>query len=89
MLEVLKSPGPPSVEFFRSLPRPADKVWGVYALLLEHPELPPSVYIGSGTNAKIGVFYRLRQYKTQHHRPRLVQAAVRKGYTITHYGLLC
>ncbi|KAK4154607.1 hypothetical protein C8A00DRAFT_32644 [Chaetomidium leptoderma] len=39
-LNVLQSPTPPSLDFFRILraPSPDDKVWAIYYLLLEKPD---------------------------------------------------
>ncbi|KAL6709292.1 hypothetical protein ACN47E_001699 [Coniothyrium glycines] len=43
LASVLSSKTPPSLDVFRGLPQPSGpKKWAVYALTLEHPELPPS-----------------------------------------------
>ncbi|KAK7730000.1 Alpha subunit of the F1 sector of mitochondrial F1F0 ATP synthase [Cytospora paraplurivora] len=90
LFDVLKSPTPPTVDFFRTLPPPpAEKVWADYLLLLEKPGFPPGIYIGSGTNAAYGVTGRFLGYDRGRLVPRFVQKALDNGYTITHRGLLC
>lgn len=94
MLEVLQSPTPPSVEFFRALPDPtvgkkAKKIWAIYAVLMEKVGQRPRVYFGSGTNRQRGVKVRLATYDNGTHVPRLVQCALDQGFTISHRGLLC
>jgi hypothetical protein len=90
--DVLASPEPPSVEFFRSLPRPTsdDKLWAIYAVLMEHDDLPCVLYIGSGTDATGGVFARIKMYTPNYSTlPELVEAAFRKGYRVSSIGMLC
>lgn len=91
LLNVLHSANPPSLSFFRSLPVPApkDKLWGVYCLLLERDGSQPKIYIGSGTNASSGIVARLKNYATLSSLPRLVDLALKQGYSISHSGLLC
>lgn len=87
---VLSTSTPPSLDFFRGLPKPAaSKQWAVYALTLEHPQLQPMLYIGSGTHARDGVQGRHTGYlKGYGVIGRLVQHALNKGYTLT-FGMLC
>jgi hypothetical protein len=90
LASVLSSSQPPSLDFFRRLPKPPVlKVWAVYALILEHLELQPVLYIGSGTNAKGGVQARYTGYQTgAGNIPRLVQLALDQGYSLS-FGMLC
>ncbi|KAM0281006.1 hypothetical protein ACHAQH_003735 [Verticillium albo-atrum] len=88
--DVLQSPSPPTLDFFRSLPQPPadEKVWGLYAILMEKPSHQAKLYVGSGTNAENGVAARFRNYELLHTLPRYVQLDLDKGYTISHKGLL-
>ncbi len=54
VLDTLESTAPPSVDFFRARPGPPadDKVWAVYALLLEKAGGLPKLFVGSGTSPK-------------------------------------
>jgi hypothetical protein len=91
LLDVLQSSSPPSLDFFRSLPPPplGEKVWAVYALLLEKAGYPAQLYIGSGTHSLSGVNIRFRDYDQGKNLPRFVQATLEQGYTISYRGLLC
>jgi hypothetical protein len=90
LASVLSSSRPPSLDFFRRLPKPpASKLWAVYALILEHPQLQPVLYIGSGTHAKDGVQGRYTGYQTGSGAIAiLVKHALNQGYTLT-FGMLC
>lgn len=91
LLDALQSKSPPTIAFFKSLPK--DQVglyvFGVYLLVLEKLGHRPKIYIGSGTDYKLGVRPRMRQYDALTLLPRYVQEAVDAGYTITHRAILC
>jgi transposase-like protein len=89
LLDAVQSPTPPSLEWFKSLPQPPKKSWGVYALVLEKAFSRSRVYVGSGTNATDGVHKRWNDYDHLGSLPSLVQAAFDEGYVITHKGVLC
>ena len=89
LLEALISTTPPGLDFFKNLPTTTQKVWAIYALLLEKHDEKPLIYIGSGTSAEYGVQARLGQYHRGEKLARLVRAALADGYSITHIGLLC
>lgn len=93
MATVLSSTTPPDLDFFRQLPKPTQsrqsKQWAVYAGILEHPQLPPHLYIGSGTNAEGGV--QTRQYTYESGTgciSEFVRALLKQGYTLN-FGMLC
>jgi hypothetical protein len=90
LASLLSSSKPPSLDFFRGLPKPpASKLWAVYALILEHIQLPPILYIGSGTHARDGVQGRHTGYQTGSGViPKLVEHTLNQGYTLT-FGMLC
>lgn len=89
LLDVVQSTTPPSIAFFKSLPRAAlNQVWGVYVLVLEKPGYRPKIYVGSGTDSQRGVLARWSGYDNGTLLPRLVQAAINDGYTIVYKGLL-
>ncbi|QRD06273.1 hypothetical protein JI435_307780, partial [Parastagonospora nodorum SN15] len=90
LAEVLSSSKPPGLDFFRRLPKPpASKLWAVYALILEHLELEPVLYIGSGTSASAGVQGRHTGYLTgSGNIPVLVKLALNQGYSLC-FGMLC
>lgn len=91
LFEVLTSVTPPTIQFFKSLPRTHrdGKHWGIYLLVFEHTHHQPKVYIGSGTSTSGGVGARLKQYDDGFLLPRYVEATLHEGYHITHKGLLC
>ncbi|KAL6887890.1 hypothetical protein GGI43DRAFT_388246 [Trichoderma evansii] len=64
LVEVLLSTSPPSLDFFRSLTtEPSrDKIWAVYAPIMEKPGNKPKLYIGFDTNSPYDVRSRLRNY---------------------------
>lgn len=91
LLDALQSTVPPTIAFFKSLP--ADEagiyLFGVYLIVLERVGHRPKIYIGSGTDYKLGMRPRMRQYDAMSVLPRYVQQAVDAGYTITHRAILC
>lgn len=88
---VLNSPTPPSVSFFRTLPKPAkgQKVFAVYKVLMEKIGQRPRVYTGSGTNSTAGARVRMGHYASLTNLPRFVKAALDDGFTITNVGMIC
>ena len=92
LLEAVRAPEPPTVDFFQNLPTDARGLWGVYALVLEQPGCEVLIYIGSGTDAEGGIPRRWRHYdKPDAYRymlPEYVRRALDAGYKITHKGLL-
>jgi hypothetical protein len=91
LYQVLQSATPPSVAFFKSLATKVKKRWGIYVLVLEKAGHRSKVYIGSGTNARLGVSDRFAQYDSLNATtmPRCVQRALNDDYLITRKGLLC
>lgn len=88
--DVLTSSQPPSLDFFKPLPKPTGKMWGVYACTFEKTGCRSKLYIGSGTDADYGVSTRLRHYRPDGHLlPRFVHQAFNQGYHLAHSGLLC
>ncbi|KAK5129539.1 hypothetical protein LTR08_003160 [Meristemomyces frigidus] len=91
LLDVLQSATPPTIQFFKSLPKcksPKTK-WAVYLLVLEKPGCRPKIYIGSATETENGVHHRFQQYDVKRVLPRWVAHALDTGYTITHKVPLC
>lgn len=88
---VLNSPTPPSIEFFRTLPKPGkgQKVFAVYKLLMEKIGQRPRVYTGSGTKATSGASARFSNYANLTNLPLGVEAALEEGFTISHVGMIC
>ena len=101
LLNVLKSPTPPPLRFFQTLPKPMGKFWGVYVVLLTKRGHKSKLYVGSGTEVEYGYLGRLSKYsvdkiskkmrrrKLSSSLPRFVARAYRNGYTLDHAGLLC
>lgn len=92
LASVLSSPTPPSLSFFKSLPKPSRSKlqWGDYVLVLERPGYPPIVYPGSGTDSDGGIRARERCYLNGSGPfGSIVQRALATGYTITSFGMLC
>jgi hypothetical protein len=88
--DVLTSSQPPSIDFFKSLPKPTGKMWAVYGNTFEKAGHKPQLYIGSGTEADYGVSARLSQYKPDDAQlPLLVREAFNRGYHLAHSGLIC
>ncbi|KAM0379529.1 hypothetical protein ACHAPZ_008623 [Fusarium culmorum] len=96
LAQVLSSPTPPSVEFFKSLPQATWKsagrgIWGIYVHVLKLAGRLPRVYIGSGTS-RDGLGSRLRQYdpdQSGQQVPLSMQQAIEQGFEKTHTALLC
>lgn len=90
MASVLSSVKPPGLDFFQDLPKlDGSKEWGVYTLLLEHPQLQPILYVGSGTDSEGGVQLRHSRYRSGTGPfAAIVKRALAKGYTFT-FGVLC
>jgi len=86
----LQASSPPGLGFFLSLPEvPDDRpVWGVYALILEKANCPFMLYIGSGTRMAGGLRARMLEYDRGLY-SQAVQAALDKGYAVTHRGMFC
>ncbi|KAF5563216.1 C2H2 C2HC zinc finger [Fusarium phyllophilum] len=87
----------PTVDFFKSLTtiQRADRLWGVYLLVLEKSGGKPSIYIGSGTAGKVSIYARLHQYdnlmKTREWFSGILKFLCDKaedGWGVTHKGVL-
>jgi hypothetical protein len=90
-LQVLQSTVPPTIEYFKTLP-PCDRLdrfWAVYLLVLEKPGHKSKIYVGLGTDPKLGVWRRLQCYVSGYTLPRYVKKALDDGYHIGYKGLLC
>jgi hypothetical protein len=89
--DVLLSDQPASTDLFRTLPLPEDVLlWGAYAVLMSKPNHQCMLYLGSGTNAELGILYRTADYQPDSTKlSRFVQEAVANHYTFDHIGLLC
>ncbi|KAL2116920.1 hypothetical protein VTJ04DRAFT_9088 [Mycothermus thermophilus] len=101
---VMSAANPPSLSFFRSLPRPGngENLWAVYILVLEHPNGATALYGGSGTDSQISVQRRFEQYERAAAGDflspnlvlgrlvlgRLVLSALKKGFRLTHFGMV-
>ncbi|KAI7079003.1 hypothetical protein KC340_g16289 [Hortaea werneckii] len=88
---VLSSPDPPSVAFFKALPKSSKifKTWAVYALVLERPNSRPRLYIGSGTNGVGSASSRMSNYEQEVLLPAKVKQALAEGFIIKSKGMLC
>jgi hypothetical protein len=89
--DLLTSTSPPtSVQFMSNLPLfGKKKLWGAYGLVLKKDGSPDKLYVGTGLDARDGVYSRLDCYKHLRRLPRFVERALEDGYTITASGLLC
>ena len=87
--DVLLASSPPSLEWFKALPAPTYRCWGIYILVLEKDGFETKLYTGSATNQQSGVQLRWNNYDKLHSLPTLVKKAMDNGYTIVHKGLLC
>jgi hypothetical protein len=94
--EVLDCPTPPSLDYFRSLPRvkltdqDLPNCWAVYAHIFEKAGRKPRLYIGSATAEK-GAKLRLKKYESTAvsvKQPRFVELARKQGFVKTHTALL-
>ena len=87
--EVLTSETAPSLKWLKSIsPIIPPKVWGVYIVILHQKSHKPLLYIGSGTQAQMGVRSRMAHYDYGAQLPRHVQTALNDGYRIVHKALL-
>ena len=89
LLDVVQAAIPPSITYFKRLPTDCKRRWGVYLLVLEKPGCRPKIYVGSGTNAYVGVTSWFGCYNTDTNLPQLVKLALDDGFRIEHKGLLC
>jgi len=89
LLDVLQSPTPPTIAYFKTLPLHTVSIWAVYLLVLEKAHCRPKIYIGSGTDSQKGVASRLRQYPHGKNLPQHITLALNDGYRLSHKGLLC
>lgn len=89
LAQVLSSPTPPDIGYFLNLPKSdGPRKWGVYALIATHPDLPPIMYIGSGTHAQDGVAKRETNYSSgKGCIPKLIKIALEQGYFLS-FGML-
>ena len=61
--KILCSPEPPMIDFFLTLPQPPpEKVWGIYAIVLEETSSKTMLYISSGTDTVNGAVSRFNTY---------------------------
>ena len=90
LFDAIQAAHPPAVSFFQNLPTNFKGHRAIYALVLKKPDAVPLIYIGSGTQAGVGVLPRLNQYDYVRNTttPKNVLAAVRDDYKIVHKGLL-
>jgi hypothetical protein len=92
LLDVLKTTARPAIDYLKGLPietKGAAKRWAIYILVLENVCCRPRIYIGSGTDGGRGIQDRFMSYGGGRLLPAYVENALKKGYTISHYGLLC
>lgn len=91
LLEALQSSTPPTIAFFRSLPKHTDvgPCWAVYLILLGKLGCLPKIYVGLSTNELQGVSARMSDYECGNSLPKWVKAALDDGFNITRKGLLC
>jgi hypothetical protein len=89
LLDVLQAAAPPTIKYFKTLPTDTSKRWAVYLLVFEKPICRPKIYIGSGADGYRGIQDRFMHYRSGHALPARVEQALKEGYTIVHYGLLC
>lgn len=94
LLDVVQSPTPPDISFFKNVPPKYLGVWGIYCLVLEKAGCTPVVYIGEGSEKSEGIRSRWRNYDNPHTKAnrKLLPSKVREflddGYKITHKGTL-
>ncbi|KAH5404108.1 hypothetical protein HBI52_001540 [Parastagonospora nodorum] len=93
LAEVLDSPTPPTLEYFRSLPTVINsewrKHWAIYVHIYELEGRKPRLYLGSAT-AQRGATPRLDTYEkaTGPTLPRFVKKAIAQGFRKTRTALL-
>ncbi|KAK4190573.1 ATP-1 H+-transporting ATP synthase [Podospora australis] len=89
-IDILTQEYPPEFAPGLETPPPEKSVWGVYAVVMEKPEFPAKLYIGSGTRSSVlgGVQGRFDEYRGNRNVPSLIRSSQIDGYTKTHQGLL-
>ncbi|KAK4229153.1 hypothetical protein QBC38DRAFT_124234 [Podospora fimiseda] len=72
----------PSLIFLNNLPLHEGKFWGIYVVILSKEGADDAVYVGSGTEATVGVKTRFRIYqeKTNNKLPRHVRRLYDSGF---------
>jgi hypothetical protein len=90
-INMLVAATPPTIKMFKRLPNKYRGLWGVYLIVMERNGRRPKIYIGSGTDKKLGMHARYQSYfrKSSNVVPQRVAKALARGYRITHMGLLC
>lgn len=92
LLDVVQSPNPPDISFFKTLPTKSLGLWGVYSLVLEKSGCIPAVYVGEASEVNAGISFRWKHYgnpvKYRRYLPSKVREALDNGYKITHKGVL-
>lgn len=92
LLDVVLSPTPPDIDFFKKLPVKYLGLWGVYCLVLEKPGCIPVIYIGEASNKDKGIPLRWRAYNNpdvyREELPSKVRDFLDDGYKITHKAVL-
>lgn len=92
LLDVVQSPFPPPIAFFKNLPVKYLGLWAIYSLVLKQEDCIPIVYTGEGSDSKRGLPARWAVYnKPETYRrnlPTKVREALDAGYKITHKGVL-
>jgi hypothetical protein len=88
---VLRASTPPTVQYFKTLPTTVVKRWGIYLLVLEKVGCRPRIYIGSGTEGKIGLPARFTVYgnRMAGGLPHYAKKSFNESFGIAHLGLLC
>lgn len=89
LFDILQAAIPPTIEYFKSLPLDTLRCWAVYVLILEKPDCPLKLYIGSGTEGSVGLYKRFQHYDTLIHLLEYVEKAIKEGYEIVHKAPLC
>lgn len=96
----ISADSPPSLEWFKNLPKPKQDKWAVYALVLVRPQLGPkrtwkmdetvdfAIYIGSGTCQTNGVTTRESDYREKERFSEGVKEMLDSGWTVLHMGML-
>lgn len=97
LLDVLQAAAPPTVSWYKQLPKDTYNRWGVYVLVLEKKRHRTRVYVGSATESARGIQSRWalydrcnlrRPYVTDDACPSNVRAALNSGYKIVYKGQL-
>ncbi|POS69791.1 hypothetical protein DHEL01_v211815 [Diaporthe helianthi] len=92
LLDVVRSPTPPDISFFKSTPSKHLGLWGVYCLVLEKPGRTPLVYIGEASQSGDGIRNRWRAYDNPTTYRKLLHSKVKNalddGFKIVHKGVL-